>query len=298
MSIDEYYVLLSLSKTKSLTKTAEEFGLTAPSISKKLEKLEINFGQKIYFRKSKGIEFTRAGEEVIELCQQVVRKIESLQHKLKGDTLVDKKQHLTVSTTHGTFFGTLKHCVKSFVEENPEVELTILTHDTERELFKYNSDIIFWTYLKERLDLKQELIDENQFGLFASRDYLKSIGNPSETSKTVKHRVIQFTEFNTTPFAEDSNNLYNCFKDFPNLETIYVNGGITMYNMVKEGVGIGPVWTKHPNIKEDKLVRLFHEYTTTTKLYTIHRKDFPSNHPGNLFVDIVKRFLNKNDMEQ
>ncbi len=289
MDFNDLYILISLSKTKSLTKTSEEFEMKVPSVSKRLEKLELAFGQKIYYRKSKGIEFTRAGEELIELYSEILQKVEFLQQKLKGD--IEKKETLTLSTTTAILVTTMGQYIKAFVEEYPKVVMTLLAHNSERELSQYSSDIIVWTYLKDRRDLKQELLYTYEFGLFASKSYLSKMGVPSDGFKTGQHRILKFVEFNTTPYGGGSNALFDFLPFSSQVETVYVNAGLTMYNMIKEGIGIGPVWTNRPGRLSDNLVRLFPEFTTKVETYIMHRKDLPSSHPGRLFAEHLKVFL-------
>ena len=233
MDFNDLYILISLSKTKSLTRTADEFGMKVPSISKRLEKLEVTFGQKIYYRKSKGIEFTRAGEELIELYSEVIQKVESLQQKMMGNE--ERKETLTVSTTASIAVSTVGKCIKSFIESNPNITVTLLSHNSERELSQYSSDIIIWPYLKDRRDLKQDLLYTYEFGLFASESYLSKMGVPSHDLTNNPHRIIKFIEFNTTPFSGGSNDLFDFSVLSSQLEFVYVNTGITMYNMIKEG---------------------------------------------------------------
>lgn len=288
MDFNDFYILISLSKTKSLTKTAEEFGMKVPSVSKRLEKLELVFGQKLYYRKSKGIEFTRAGEELIELYSEVIQKVESLQQKMKGNE--ERKETLTISTT-ASMAVSIGKCIKSFIEENPNITVTLIAHNSERDLSQYSSDIIIWPYLKDRKDLKQDLIYTYEFGLFASESYLSKMGVPSHNLTSSPHRIVKFMEFNTTPFGGGSNDLFDFSTLSSQLEFVYVNTGVTMYNMVKEGVGIGPVWIKHPHRINDKLVHLFPEFTTKVETFIMHRKDLPSSHPGRLLAKHLQEFL-------
>lgn len=267
--------------------------MKVPSVSKRLEKLELAFDQKLYYRKSKGIEFTRAGEELIELYSEVIQKVEFLKQKMKVDK--EKKETLTISTTASIAISTVGKCIKSFAEENPNITLTLLAHNSERELSQYSSDIIIWPYLKDRRDLKQELLYTYEFGLFASETYLSKMGTPIKDFMGGRHRIIKFIEFNTTPFGGGSNELFDFSSLSSELEYVYVNTGITMYNMIKEGIGIGPVWTKHPHRLNDKLIRLFPEFTTRVETFIIHRKDLPSSHPGRLLAKQLKDFLKNID---
>lgn len=76
----EYF--LSVAKTKSITKSADELYVSVPAISKQLTALEKEIGLPLMTRSYKGIQLTAAGREFYEYFSRTTAEFEELKHRL------------------------------------------------------------------------------------------------------------------------------------------------------------------------------------------------------------------------
>lgn len=168
-----------------------------------------------------------------------------------------------------------------------------MVYVSERELLESYSDVIIWPKInanKYRFDLKVEHLVTFDFGLFASQSYIeKHDANDPNT----EHTVVRFFDYTTTPFAESSNELYSRIPGLKVGREIKVNSNPSMYALIKEGAGIGPVWKESPYLESDKLILLFQDFKTETETYIVTKKDIASYHPSKIFVDYLREYFKR-----
>ena len=65
--------LIDLYEMKSITKVAQKYYLSQPAMTKRLQRLEEEFGCTILLRRKKGVSFTAVGEQVLPYCRSMLR---------------------------------------------------------------------------------------------------------------------------------------------------------------------------------------------------------------------------------
>lgn len=86
MKTEHLTYLIDLYKTKSLSKTAENFFTTRQSISNAIKALEKEYGVKILNRNYKGIEFTDEGQIFYSSACKIIEEEERLHLQLSSFT--------------------------------------------------------------------------------------------------------------------------------------------------------------------------------------------------------------------
>lgn len=291
LDFDDMVLLVSISKTKSLTKTSQELDIAIGNIRKRIAKMEDYFGQPIYTRKSTGIALTRLGEELSAFYDEFLGKFSFLKNNFDGGR-ASQHQMITIATTQGVANASVIPCLPGFLSQHQNLNVSLLTYVTERELFESYADIIIWPKIdasRYRFDLKIEPFFSVKFGLFASNSYIDQYGYPKEHKDN--HVMIKFFDYNSSPFAESSNHLFKAIAHINIAQEISVNAHSSMINLVNAGAGIGVVSLDSPFVTSQQLIPLFPENTITTDIYLIIRKNLNPSHPSNLFSDYIKSYI-------
>ena len=108
MTLQQMYYALTIAKTGSINKAAEELIISQPSLTAAIKDLERDAGIAIFLRTSKGVVLTNEGAEFLTYTRQVYQQYELLLEKY-GES-GDIKRKFGVSTQHYSF------AVKAFVE--------------------------------------------------------------------------------------------------------------------------------------------------------------------------------------
>lgn len=288
LDFDDMFLLVSISKTKSLTKTAQDLNIAIGNIRKRTAKMEDYFGQPIYTRKSTGVALTRLGEELSVFYEDFLSKFSCLKNNLRE--LPDLSQQiLTIATTQGIANATVIPCLPDFLAKRPNINISLLTFVTERELLESYADLIIWPTVatsRYRFDLKVEPFFTVKFGLFAAKSYIERYGNPEQNNKD--NIVVKFFDYNSSPFAEASNELFKKIDNLHIAQELKVNGHTSMLNLVNNGAGIGVVALNSPYSESNHIVQIFPEMVTTADIHLITRKNLNASHPAALFSEHLK----------
>jgi LysR family cys regulon transcriptional activator len=109
----------------NISKAAEMLHTSQPGVSKQIQLLEDELGLQIFQRNGKRlVGVTEPGRIILNLAEQVIREMENI--KRVGDEFTRTEAGtLTVATTHTQARYRLPAAVKSFMEQYPDVKLTI-----------------------------------------------------------------------------------------------------------------------------------------------------------------------------
>ncbi|MEH8020317.1 MULTISPECIES: HTH-type transcriptional regulator CysB [Rheinheimera] len=117
------YIVEVLNHNLNVSSTAEGLFTSQPGISKQVRMLEDELGIQVFGRSGKHLtHVTPAGQEVIEIAQQILAKVESIKSVAKEYTLPDQGK-LNIATTHTQARYALPPVISGFMQKFPKVSL-------------------------------------------------------------------------------------------------------------------------------------------------------------------------------
>ncbi len=108
MTLQQLHYILTITRTGSLSKAAEELYITQPTLSGAVHDLEAELGVSLFHRSGKGMTLTNDGMEFVSSARPLYHQYEQLMEQYGKNGLIKKK--FGISTQHYSF------AVKSFVE--------------------------------------------------------------------------------------------------------------------------------------------------------------------------------------
>ncbi|WP_252503080.1 LysR family transcriptional regulator [Sporosarcina sp. Marseille-Q4943] len=137
----DWLVLQVLFEHKNITKTAQELFVSQPSITKRLHRIEIEFGVTIARRGRRGVHFTPQGEFLAKSANDILSSIQNIRDGLKsmGNQTTET---LRIGLSNYSTKYKLPHILKKFKVENPNVEYQVITGSTQ-EIYNlvYNREV-------------------------------------------------------------------------------------------------------------------------------------------------------------
>ncbi|MCI7812688.1 MAG: LysR family transcriptional regulator [Lachnospiraceae bacterium] len=116
MTLMQLYYIITISKTGSLNKAAEQLYISQPSLTNAVKELEKELGIIIFNRGGKGVTLTNDGAEFLLYAKEIYGQYESVMEKYgKGGSY---KKKFAVSTQHYSF------AVKAFVDMVKEFDMS------------------------------------------------------------------------------------------------------------------------------------------------------------------------------
>lgn len=121
-----------IARTQNLSRAAERLGVTQPSLSLAIKRLESALGTPLLVRKRQGVSLTDAGrvllhesESFLRSWENIVSRVQSSQNEVQG--VIRLGAHPAVAIYSLPLF------LKSFLDEHPAVDVRLL-HDLSRKI--------------------------------------------------------------------------------------------------------------------------------------------------------------------
>lgn len=123
IDINMIMVFLEVAKAGNISTAAANMHVTPSAISQKMKILETRLGKCLFVRKRQGVELSRHGTELFEICQNLQKDVKQINDifdsrdaKLGGD--------ITIATAAGLLSYEMPGFIRTFLDEHPDVFIT------------------------------------------------------------------------------------------------------------------------------------------------------------------------------
>lgn len=118
----EYF--MEVARHKSFSKAAEVTHISQPTISKAIKDLEAELGKTLFYRSTKYVELTDAGEAILEQAQQIVASFRNIHAQLDGlEKLQTGKVHIGLPPI--TAVTAFAHLLGAFKSHYPKIQIQL-----------------------------------------------------------------------------------------------------------------------------------------------------------------------------
>lgn len=115
----------------SMTAAARALGVTQPSISAAIRRLEERLGTTLFLRSGRGVELTSTGEALHRECRTVLRQLTGLEERIRGIENDDVGAFVIgCFDSLGAYF--LPNFLATFTQEHPGIEISLATGPSAR----------------------------------------------------------------------------------------------------------------------------------------------------------------------
>jgi DNA-binding transcriptional LysR family regulator len=189
MNLDKLRIFYHAAMAKSFTNCG--LNLSPSAISRHIADLEYWLKVKLFVRHPKGMTLTPEGEKLLETCHTVFKELEGIKEAISLDTL-KAEGLLRITTPSGWISTILVRLIKSFLEDNPDVRLSIKSYDGVPDFSRSETDVALLPYMPDDPDLIGLKLMSLHLGMFASPEYLKEHGVPKSIDDLKDHRLISY----------------------------------------------------------------------------------------------------------
>lgn len=130
MNLNLFKTYVRVVETQNLSKTAEEFGLSQPAITKQIQSLEDYYGILLLERSGRKLKTTEAGETLYQCAKDIIKLMEKTEKSMEEVSESRRgKLFLAASTIPGQYI--LPQNIKKFKDKYPNVAISLDIGDTE-----------------------------------------------------------------------------------------------------------------------------------------------------------------------
>ena len=165
----EYFI--EVARQKNFSKAAEILHISQPSVSKAIKDLEYQLGVTLFYRNTRFVELTDAGETILEQALQVVSSVNNITSQLAGLTKLQSGK-INIGLPPITGITSFPKLLGAFKKEYPNINI---------QLYEFGAKKMETAIHDGLLDLGISAPPENSElyeCIYFSRDPLKIIMNP------------------------------------------------------------------------------------------------------------------------
>lgn len=291
--IDDLILFVAVVENKSFLKTSSQFGITQPTVSRKMKLLAEDLGYELFISEGKHVAVTDFGRMLYNIIKQnkpyldqLKTSVDELISSIKQDVgtlrillpAVLAEEHFTPHLT-------------DFIMEYPNINLE-LYYNHEIVDFKDDFyDLAFVLYRPTQANQKfVKLLDYN-VGLYCTKEYAQNYGIPRSINELRSHLTVGFifrdkTVLPQVEFIHTTTNMVDVF-DIPN--KIAVNNLRHALLLIKGNNVIAPCY-EYLCKNDDSLVKVLADYkiNLTRSVYML-RNPHRNHATIDMFINFIKK---------
>lgn len=301
MEFKELSYVMAIAKYQNITRAADSLFITQPTLTKFLQNLERDMGQKLFKRLGNRFVLTYAGERYVAKATEILNLKKELDQEM-GDIIKNNAGSLKIAfpTMRGTYM--LPCTLPIFNSLYPNVKLDILeAHSNllEGMLLSGEADLAFFNLPIKSPDIDYEIISHEEVLLVLSSEH--PLARTGTQKKGCKYPWIDLAQMEDEPLIlqlpgqRTRQTVDQLFKEFGFIPNIKIQtGNITAaVELASKGYGACFVTETHlKHIHPDKKIVSFSigNFCTTVDFVAAFRKGSYLPYHAKEYIKIVKDF--------
>lgn len=184
---------LAITRSGSMTAAAKRLKIDYSTLSRRIAALEASLGAQLFDRRTSGSSLTEAGEQLLEMAEQMDQLATSAAQSI-GVSKLQATGAVRIGTPDG--FGTkfLAPRLGDLCDRHPDLSIELVAMPREFSLSRREADIAVSLTQPSEGRLHARKLTDYELGLFASRDYLASNPAIESAADVPSHRFISYID--------------------------------------------------------------------------------------------------------
>jgi len=239
MDWDKLRIFHAVAEAGSFTHAGETLNLSQSAVSRQISALEESLQVLLFHRHARGLMLTEQGETLLRTARDIAKKLNTAELRI-----IESRERpagpLRITTTIAFGSVWLAPRLKEFLEDYPDIEVSIVLSDNELDLSMREADVAIRLTPPTQADLVQRRLMTLRYHVFAAPSYLQAHGMPRTPEDLDNHRLIIFGDDSRMPVPSlnwllDAGGQYTGERK-PFLK---VNSTYGIFRAVQSGIGIG-----------------------------------------------------------
>ncbi|MEM5433008.1 LysR family transcriptional regulator [Cupriavidus oxalaticus] len=186
---DLYRFFVAAAEVGSLSGAAERLGVSEPTVGRRITELEGMLGCSLFLRSTRGLVLTQAGRHICERASDIETSIAEL-HRLALGVSEIGTSVVRLSTSEGIGQYWVCGLLPGFLEANPGARVELIISNQSIDLGHNEADVALRLGSPGHDSLYAMRVASVEFGLYASREYVRVHGIPTNDADLESHRFI------------------------------------------------------------------------------------------------------------
>ncbi|OIN04494.1 LysR substrate-binding domain-containing protein [Oceanisphaera psychrotolerans] len=181
---------VAVAEVESFTVAAKRLGISTAQVSRQVSALEARLSTKLFYRTTRKVSVTEAGQIYYQHCRQVLDGLEEAERTITNLQLAPRgKLRLTAPVTYGE--KTIAPLVNDFVLRYPELEVQMKLTNQKLDLVAEGYDLAVRLGKLEDSSMMARRLSSRTPYVCASPQYLAIYGVPHTLSELDQHNCLQ-----------------------------------------------------------------------------------------------------------
>jgi len=177
-----------VARSGSFTTAGKEVGLSQPSVSRIISKLEDDLGAALFVRSTHALRLTEAGADYLARLDPILAALEEANHLVRGTG--ELRGHLRVGAAMSFTVREIIPRLPEFLAPHPDLRVDLVITDAFQDLIGDAIDVALrFGPLRDSTMIAKKLTESPRL-LAASPAYLAKAGTPRVPSDLAGHRVV------------------------------------------------------------------------------------------------------------
>jgi DNA-binding transcriptional LysR family regulator len=238
MDWDKLRVFHAVVEAGSFTRAGEVLTLSQSAVSRQIGVLEESLQVPLFHRHARGLMLTEQGEILFRVAKEIVKKLNMVEARV-SESRERPQGPLRITTTIAFGSVWLAPRLKEFLEDYPDIEVSVVLSDNELDLSMREADVGVRMTPPTQADLIQRRLMTLRYHVFAAPSYLQKHGMPKSPEDLDDHRLIVFGDDSRMPVPSLNWLLDVGIKDGCERRAfLKVNSTYGIFRAVQSGIGI------------------------------------------------------------
>jgi len=270
----------------SLSAAARALGTTQPTLGRQVASLETELRVALFERGNRGLALTPSGLELLEHVREMGEAASqfSLSAQGQSDSI---EGDICISATEAMAVYQLPAIIFELRQAFPGINIEVIATNSTSDLKRREADIAIRAFRPTQPDLIARKLGEYRARLYASPDYLKSLGSDLSLDDLNRAQFIGFDAEHQLLKELNKQGLQLSVDNF----SVLTESHIVHWELVKQGVGIG-IMVETVGDNEKQVVRVFPELAPYTGvLWLVAHRELRTNRRIKAVYDFLAEAL-------
>ncbi|MEL6644616.1 MAG: LysR family transcriptional regulator [Pseudomonadota bacterium] len=239
MDWDKLRIFHAVADAGSLTHAGDTLHLSQSAVSRQIRALEESLNTTLFHRHARGLILTEQGELLFDATSAMSRRLDTAEARIR-DSEEEVFGELRVTTTTG--FGSLWLVPRlpKLYERYPDLKIDLMLEERVLDLPMREADVAIRMKEPSQADLIRRKLMSVSMRLYASPEYLDSIGRPTTLNDLSRYRLIcqNISSFQVSAGATLVQQLFT--HDIPSTLTVNNYFGVLQGVLSNLGIGVLP----------------------------------------------------------
>lgn len=289
--LSDLQVFVLVARGTSFIAAAEQLGVSAAFVSKRIAILEKTLNLSLLHRTTRKVAITEDGERVYEWTQRILNDID---HMMDDVSVIRQQPGGLLQVVSSIGFG--RHFVApalaALSDSYPELEIRLNVSDKLVDLIEEGFDLD----IRVGNDIPPHLIarklSANHRILCASADYLQQHGTPKKLSDLTGHSCLVIKE-RDHPFGLWRLQSKNHDESVKVTGALSSNHGeiVRQWSLEDKGIALRSIWDVKDDVAKGRLVHILPEYYQPADIWAVYARRLENSAKLRVAVDFMRQYF-------